>query len=258
MLLHASASSARQWDTLADSLRPQFDVHAIDLHGHGGQHSWKQARPLALLDEAALVQPLIDAAGAVHLVGHSYGGAVALHLAAAMPSRVLSLAVYEPVLFGLLAAHEPQAAAVSEIFALAESLRLKVAAGRLESAAQSFVDYWSGAGCWAAMAPPRQRAVATRMGDVVRQFDALHGEPLPPQRLAGLHMPLLCLAGTRSTPAALSVATLLRRLLPTARHELLVDMGHMGPLTHAPQVNQRLRAFLQAQVVPRHAAAALG
>lgn len=256
VLLHASASSARQWDTLADSLRPQFNVHAVDLHGHGGEAGWPRARPLGLFDEAALVQPLIEAAGAVHLVGHSYGGAVALHLAAAQPSRVLSLAVYEPVLFGLLAEQEPQSAAAREAFALAASLRRWVAEGRMEAAAQSFVDYWSGAGCWAAMTGPRQRAVATRMGLVLQHFDALYRELLPPQRLAGLRMPLLCLAGAGSTPAALGISALLSRLLPAARHELLAEMGHMGPLTHAPQVNQRLRAFLQAQLTPRHAAAA--
>ena len=105
VLLHSSAASARQWDALAERLRPRFEVHAIDLHGHGRQAPWRGDRPLSVHDEAALALPAIERAGAVHLVGHSYGAAVALHLAAARPSRVGSLALYEALPFRLLAEH---------------------------------------------------------------------------------------------------------------------------------------------------------
>ena len=56
VLLHASGSSARQWDALAQALEPRFQVHAVDLLGHGRQ----PGRPGATVhDEAALVQPLL-------------------------------------------------------------------------------------------------------------------------------------------------------------------------------------------------------
>lgn len=251
VLLHASGSSARQWDALAQALQPRFAVHAIDLLGHGRQ----PGKPGATVhDEAALVQPLLQAAGAVHLVGHSYGGAVAMHLAAAQPARVLSLAVYEPVLFGLLAEHEPWSPAAREAFALAEAMRGLVGAGESAVAAARFIDYWSGAGTWAAMAPARRESIATRMPFIVQHFETLYREPLPARTLARLGMPLLCLRGGRSTPAALRVAALLQVLMPQARHELVAEAGHMGPLTHAAEVNPRLLAFLDAQ--PRSCLAA--
>jgi pimeloyl-ACP methyl ester carboxylesterase len=107
VLLHSSAASARQWDALAERLRPAFEVHAIDLHGHGRQAPWRCDRALSVHDEVAIVLPAMERAGGAHQIGHSYGGAVALHLEAARPSLVRSLAVYEPVLFHLLAHHEP-------------------------------------------------------------------------------------------------------------------------------------------------------
>jgi pimeloyl-ACP methyl ester carboxylesterase len=41
VLLHSSASSARQWERLADRLRDRFYVHAVDLHGHGARTAWR-------------------------------------------------------------------------------------------------------------------------------------------------------------------------------------------------------------------------
>jgi len=243
VLLHSSGASARQWDALAERLRPAFDVHAIDLHGHGRQAPWGGDRALSVHDEATLVLPVIERAGGVHLIGHSYGAAVALHLAVARPSLVRSLAVYEPVLFRLLADHEPQGVASLEAFELGKRMRMLVAGGHAAAATEQFVDYWSGAAAWARLAPQHQSAVVSRMPVVVQHFDALYAEPLPAQRLARLTMPVLCLAGGRSTAAALRIARLLRALLPHALHETLPGLGHMGPISDAPLVNERLLRF---------------
>lgn len=92
-LLHSSASSARQWSGLAARLGDRFEVHAVDFHGHGARPDWHGAGPLTLADEVALVEPLLHAAGAVHLVGHFYGGAFALTLAQMFPQAVRSIAL---------------------------------------------------------------------------------------------------------------------------------------------------------------------
>ena len=103
----ARASSARQWDALVQTLQPRFHVHAVELHGHGTQPRWAGVKPLRLADEVALAEPFLQATDAVHVVGHSYGAAVALKLATMYPDRVLSLVAYEPVLFRMLSDREP-------------------------------------------------------------------------------------------------------------------------------------------------------
>lgn len=246
VLLHSSASSARQWEPLAQALEPQFQVHALDLLGHGRQAA--HPTPATVHDEIALVQPIIDAVGAVHLVGHSYGGAVAVHLAATQPQRVLSLAVYEPVLFSVLAEHEPWGPAAREAFTLADIVRMRVAAAKPLEAAARFVDYWSGPGAWAGMSPQRQEAVAARMPQVAQHFETLYREPMPAPKLGRLQMPMLCLSGGRSTAAAQRIVALLRALLPNAQHERVAEAGHMGPVTHGALVNPHLLAFLHAQL----------
>src|SRR5206468_11485635 len=61
--------------------------------------------PVTLADEAALLGEQLEAAeGPIHLVGHSYGGAVAFKMATSEPwaSRIRSLTLIEPVLPTLL------------------------------------------------------------------------------------------------------------------------------------------------------------
>jgi pimeloyl-ACP methyl ester carboxylesterase len=90
--LHASASSSAQWRPLMDRLAGRFHTLAADLYGSGQSPAWSGERPLWLADEVALLAPAFAAAGPkFHLVGHSYGGAVALLAALADPARVESL-----------------------------------------------------------------------------------------------------------------------------------------------------------------------
>lgn len=244
VLLHSSAASARQWDALAERLRPDFDVRAIDLHGHGRRAAWPHGRPLSLDDEAALVLPVLERAGRVHLVGHSYGGAVAMYLAARYPERVRSLAVFEPVLFRLLADLDPQGAATREVLAVFDGIGVHLSTGQLVEAARTFVDYWSGPGTWGYLPREQQQHLAARMPSVSQQFHVVCRQSLPSAQVEGLALPVLCLSGARTTAAAARVAGLLRALLPGADHVTLPGMGHMGPITHAAAVNDGLAAFL--------------
>jgi pimeloyl-ACP methyl ester carboxylesterase len=248
VLLHASASSARQWDALAESLRANFEVHAIDLHGHGRQAPPAHGQALSVRDDAALAQAVLERAGGGHVIGHSYGGAVAMHLAASAPRLVHSLALYEPVLFRLLADHAPGSFGAEEVFDLATFVWQQVGLARLSQAAERFVDYWSGPSAWQRVPPDRQQAIAGRMPLIEQQFRSLVREPLPVSALARIDMPLLCLHGTRTTSAALQMATLLKTLLPHGRHEALEGLGHMAPVSDALAVNDRLMRFLKVDV----------
>lgn len=244
VLLHSSASSSRQWSALAEQLAPHFDVRTVDFHGHGAQPAWRGESRLTLADEVALIEPILREAGRVHLIGHSYGGAVALKAARMYPHAVRTLVVYEPVLFGWLFDADGDSGAAREVLALSEALKHNVALGRHYAAAASFIDYWSGAGVWESMDPVRRYAIAARIAAVGSQFDALSDERLPRAAVPGSAAPTLYMTGTQTPASTRRIAQLARAVLPNANHVTLADMGHMGPITHAAKVNRRIHAFL--------------
>jgi len=247
VLLHSSASAARQWDRLAETLRPRFQVRAIDFHGHGEQSTWRGNAPMALADEAALAIPALEEAGGAHVIGHSYGGAVALKLATMRPRLVHSLVVYEPVLFRLVLDETVHQSPAQGISAVAGLMRRVLATDGASAAAQLFINFWSGAGAWESLPPGKQASIAPRMHAVVQHFDALLNEPLQLSELARLRMPVMSVSGARTPDVTRRIAALLRTALPTDAHEVIEAAGHMGPITHSAEFNQRVVRFLDMQ-----------
>ena len=245
VLLHSSASSARQWDRLAEVLKPQFRVRAIEVHSHGEQRAWRGDARLTLADEAALAVPVLEEAGPVHVVGHSYGAAVAVKLATMYPKSVLSLVAYEPVLFRFLFDDAAHRSAAQDVVAVADAMREQLATDHCHSAAQVFVDFWSGAGAWDSLPDGKQASIAARMHAVLQHFYALFHEPLQRAQLALLRMPMLFMSGAQTVAVTRRLAEILRLRLPRAQHEVLPAMGHMGPITHATEVNRHIVEFLQ-------------
>lgn len=248
--LHASASSPRQWRALAETLGGRRML-APELIGYGSAPDWSYEQPLSLDDEARRIEPLIAAEpGGVHLVGHSFGAAVALRLAVRNPQRVLSVAVYEPVLFSLL--HEaatdlggPSRAGL-EIASVRIAIRRAVYSGRAAMAARLFVDYWSGAGAWERLDERRQAAVVGCMRKVDAEFDAAFCNAMPLAAYRRVATPVLLLAGGRTRRPTRRIAELLAGVLPDVARGELPGAGHMGPISHAAEVNAQIAAFLEA------------
>lgn len=239
--LHASASSARQWGPLIAAFAHRYRVHAVDLHGHGERSPWRGGHPLSLADEAALVAPILAREGTVHLVGHSYGGAVALKLASMYPQRVRSVTVYEPVMFRWLV--DAGANEVVDVLRVVDTIRRELASGSASDAGRAFVDFWSGQGAWQSMAAPRQESIATRMRAVASHFAALFLEPLALCEVARLCIPTMVLTGARTVRVMHRMAETLRGAM-RARHREIAEAGHMGPITHAEAVNREVVAFV--------------
>lgn len=246
LLLHCSAGTGAQWRALAAQLAGSFRVLAPDLPGYGGSPALEGPRA-GLRDHAfALSRLLDDAHGPVHLVGHSFGGAVALRLATLLGRRVRSLALVEPVAFQHLhGAGDLEAAACAHIAAVARDMREHVARGRADAAMRRFVDSWNGDGSFAALEPARRAALAASAAQVIDDFDAIDADTPPPGELASIRTPTLVLHGGRSPPAASTIARRLAAGIPAAQRVRIRDAGHMAPVTHAEMVNLLLTAHLE-------------
>jgi pimeloyl-ACP methyl ester carboxylesterase len=244
--LHANASTSSQWRALADMLAPKFHVLVADSYGAGKSPPWPADRPLRLGDEAALLEPVFARAGdPFALVGHSYGGAVALIAALAQPHRIRAMALYEPTLFSLVDAESPPPNDADGIRDAVAGAVAALEAGDSAAAAKRFIDFWMGAGAWDQTPEQRKGPIAASVANIRDWAHALVCEPTPLRAFSRLSIPVLYMTGSRSPASSLGVARLLTRVLPRVEVVDFPGLGHMGPVTHPERVNDAICRFLE-------------
>lgn len=96
LALHGVTGHAMRWRVLADAV-PGVRFHAVDLRGHGFS-PWTP--PWTIEQHVADAIGVLDALGLdrVPVVAHSFGSAIALHMAWAAPDRVERLVLLDPAL----------------------------------------------------------------------------------------------------------------------------------------------------------------
>jgi pimeloyl-ACP methyl ester carboxylesterase len=245
VLLHASLGSKSQWTRLAQRLASRYRVIALDLCGYGDNALAAATRAPFMLDEEVRfiverLDRLVDAHARIHVVGHSYGGLVALRFAQRSRGRVASLSLYEPVVFRML---DPDDAGLANVRAAAQCVSSLVAAGRRRDAAQVFVDFWSGEGSYASLPLPAQASLARRVDKLPLDFRAASRWPTTPAELRSIIAPALLLVGNRSP---VFMRRIHERLAATLTHRSVAsfDCGHMGPVSDPGHVNARIEAFV--------------
>jgi pimeloyl-ACP methyl ester carboxylesterase len=242
LLLHGSASAAVMWTPTVDALKPDFRVLAPDLIGYGRTDPWPDGHGFTAEDELALLEPLLPPGAPVHVVGHSYGGLVALRLALAGRVVLRSLTLIEPVAFFLLP-HAGAQEAWSEIHEVAGDYTARIAAGEAEAALRGFIDYWAGRGAWDAMDETLRAQIRRSARKIVLDFAVAFSDP-GLAAVRALKCPVRLLAGGRSRGPTRRIAAFLAEALPTAKLEMVADANHLLPVTQPDMLAAWLRREL--------------
>jgi pimeloyl-ACP methyl ester carboxylesterase len=249
VMLHASVSGARQWRRLMEDVKGEFRACAVNLFGYGETPAWPFGRPQSLDDQARLVESIIPRkAETVHLVGHSFGGAVAMKVAARLGARVGKLVLFEPIPFSLLR-QGGRREAFDEIMALRDTVKTRGALGQWEMAAERFADYWGGDGTWQHMPESRRTTFIQSLRPNFFEWDAVMDDPTTVDEWARLLPRSTLLMMDRATVQPVwEIAALLRQARPDWSFMEIAAGGHMSPLSHPAVVNPLVRAFLQKPV----------
>jgi pimeloyl-ACP methyl ester carboxylesterase len=244
LLLHGSVSNGAMWRALTRALPAALTVVAPDLIGYGKSAMWRGERPFRLDHErSALAALLPRSAEAYHLVGHSYGGLVALDLALADPARVRTLTLIEPVFVAGLR-REGEMAAYEQFRRVRNDFVSLIAADEREAAMCRFIDFWTGDGAWAALSPSA-RAESLRVADKVElDWEAAFAADLGTDRLRALASRTLLIGGDRSPEPMRRLLDVLHGLMPGSHRMMVPGANHLLPLTHGAAVNAAIAAHL--------------
>lgn len=245
ILLHCALAHSGAFAGIMNRLADRLSMRAIDLPGHGGTEL-DASRDLQEQSTGDVLAMLAESSEPAHLIGHSFGGTVALRAALEAPDKVASLILFEPVYFSFLSPEE-RAAFSSEAEAQ-EALYSAAAAGDWEAAAENFLGRWGAPGR-NAMTRAQASYVRDRMPLVIESEASIRSGPgiaVRPPDLDRISCPVLLMAGADTQPVAHAILDIMARGIPHSRRVVLPDIGHMAPILAPDAVAGEIRRFLDS------------
>jgi pimeloyl-ACP methyl ester carboxylesterase len=246
LLVHGSWSDHHGWDGIVPILARSLRVVTYDRRGHSG--SERPATQGTIREDVADLAGLIEHLGLApaHILGNSFGGSIALRLAAERPDLFRSLLVHEPPLFGVL--DDPAARAALEDFQ--ERVRVVnglLAKGEMESGARQFMETVAfGPGAWEQMPAEIRRSVVYNAPTFLDEQRDPEWLMIDLRALANFRAPALLTQGDQSAPFFPLVVEKLARFLPNAHRRTLAGMGHVPQLSHPERYAEAVASFIGA------------
>ena len=233
VLIHGSLDRSAGMLKLSRRLDGTFRVTRYDRRGYG--RSSPHPGPFGIRDQVADLAGVIDrtdgAGDRLVLVGHSYGGNVALAFVDRHPDRVAAVVTYESPLSW--EPWWPGDSAGGDAMAWRDDP---------EEAAERFMRRLIGDDRWDRL-PPSTRAARRREGAAMvgELADLRAAAPWRPERIT---VPVLVMRGEHGQEHhRLGTEALAARLADAAVHTV-PGARHFGPNTHPDEVGARIRAFL--------------
>jgi pimeloyl-ACP methyl ester carboxylesterase len=246
VLLHGSASSGALWRHIKSALQSRYRCIAPDLIGYGSSAASPQQTAFGLDAELRAIEPVLRCcADTFHLLGHSYGGVLALHLALADPGRVQSLTLIEPVFFAALK-YTGDWSSYFQFCRVRDEFVAALARGDREVAMRRFVDFWMGNDAWVGL-PADTRASMLKVADkIVLDWQASFATDPGRARLSALAVRTLLVRGSDSPRPMRSLVDALHAIMPGSARTVVEGANHLLPLTHASVLTSAILSNLRA------------
>lgn len=241
--LHCSLGRAASWKNIANMLGDSVTITAPDWPGHGKSAPWMEG---GLMRHAArdITAELIGDE-CIDLVGHSYGGLVALEFATRFPEKVRSLTLIEPIYLALVGLDDRPT--LDRYLAQMQPHFDALANGDNDVAARIFMDIWGGGVTW-------EQLPAAAQAGLIQQIPVVDackpGDETSPEDIATINllprltMPVKVIFGSQTLPIVKQAMQGLSTRLPEAALVEIAGAGHMVPLTHGNEVAAEIAATL--------------
>jgi pimeloyl-ACP methyl ester carboxylesterase len=237
------------WRGVVAALGGRFRVVTTSLLGYGGTAERRSDADVSIAREAEIIEAVVRrAGGAVHLVGHSYGGQACLAVAMRGRAPLTSLSVIEPTATSLL----PLAGEVrlyDQVAAFRDAYFQAFASGDKEAARQ-VIDLHDGAGSFDAL-PSRVRdyVMATTATNILDWRSGL-GMDAPLAAYSAIAIPTLVIRGGSGHPYIARSAEILSDVVPGASLVTIPGAAHSMIATHAAEVAKLIADHVSKAEMP--------
>lgn len=217
VLIHGSLDRSSGMLRLSRQLHDVARVLRYDRRGYA--KSWPHPGPFAVANQVADLSDLLAGRSAV-LIGHSYGGNVALAAAQALGHQIKGVTTYETPLSWFDWWPGTTAGAIS-------------VASHVDNAAEAFMVRLIGLERWNAL-PERTKMERRREGEaLVGELSSLRESP--PWEASQINTPLLCGYGTRGSAHHADGARWLTSNISNSSLVCVDGAGHNAHMTHSAE-----------------------
>ena len=233
LMLHSSGLGAFQWRRSLRRFRPR-PVCAPDLIGYGATDDWLEDGPKNWLQDLAIASELLEELGTADVVGHSYGGHLALHLAREFPDRVRRLALHEPVIWGVVW-NDAEPDVRQELQGAVDALSPEAVLPGSRAWVAAFIDFWNGPDSWSSLNAGRQEAWEKIGPIVAAEVNALTLDNRPLSHWSQISAPTVVTCGQQTPRPEARACELLCGALERGQMKW-TGGGHMAPLSNSAEV----------------------
>jgi len=224
LLLHATLSNGLQLSRVARLLAERARVLVPDRRGSGGS-SLPHPRAISLDEHVSDALALLDAEGVERalVVGHSFGGLLALALAAADPGRVAAVVAYEPPLLEVI-----DAAGIGELAGVRARVAAAYSSGGGPAAAETFLRAIGSSAMLDGLPAAQRSALLSRGDGVLADLGFLERAAFDAGRIG---CPVTLVTGGDSEPFYGAIAEALTKAIVGSRRVEMAAARHDTPIT---------------------------
>ncbi len=240
VMIHSTGIGSKQWSSyfkFIDS-RPLL---AIDLLGYSHSDSWNDRIPISADLEGA-EELVLSQSEPVDIIGHSYGGFIAMQIAKRHPFAVNSMLLHEPVAWGSLFSSEKEH--LKEEFNQICDLFFSQKDTTCDDWLNGFIDFWNWPGSWNQLPEKTKIIWREQFSKVYAEVSSLCLDRTPLSHWNSIKQPTWITISSDAPEPEKEVCRLLSQTMPKAKL-LKHSGGHLSPITHFTNLRPFIKQWLE-------------
>jgi len=233
VFIHGSFASTSTWKKMIELLADNHHCISIKLPGHCGTDDPKNFYDPTLEQELAIIEQVVNklTGEPIHLVGHSFGGVIALAQALKGNLKIAKMTLFEPVACWILRSVGDQKMN-TRLQKFLTNYR-KDTMNNQPYVAGQVIDFWAGAGAFSSLPDFIKGNMAPLVPNNIRHWDI---DAATCTSLSDLHkcvIPTHFVCGDKSNCVARAICNHLSKQMPNCHTTVIEGASHFLVTSHA-------------------------